>query len=63
MQKRYNKRVQKALKKSKDWIDTQCIEVDACLNKTNSKKAYQLGSNFIEAGYIHNYPGQVWQMS
>ena len=25
-----------------DWIDTQCKEIDACLNKNNSKKAYQL---------------------
>ena len=38
-----NKRVQKALKKVKeDWIDTQCKEINACLNKNNSKKAYQL---------------------
>ena len=32
-----NKRVQKALKKVKeDWIDNQCKEIDACLNKNNS---------------------------
>ena len=39
-----NKRVQKALKKAKeDWIDTHCMEIDACRNKTKiSKKAYQL---------------------
>ena len=38
-----NKRVQKALKKAKeDWIDNQCKEIDACLNKNNSYKAYQL---------------------
>ena len=38
-----NKRVQKALKKAKeDWIDNQCKEIYACLNKSNSKKAYQL---------------------
>ena len=38
-----NKRVQKAMKKAKeDWIDNQCKEIDACLNKNNSKKAYQL---------------------
>ena len=31
-----NKRVQKALKKAKeDWIDNQCKEIDACLNKNN----------------------------
>ena len=33
----------KAVKKAKeDWIDTQCKEIDACLNKNNSKKAYKL---------------------
>ena len=38
-----SKRVQKVLKKAKeDLIDTQCKEIDACLNKNNSKKAYQL---------------------
>ena len=101
------------MKKAKeDWIDTQCKEIDACLNKNNSKKAYQLVKDltsekqgrsttiqdksgkclteeqeilsrwtvycselynysmrvmvtiqFWEAGYIHNYPGQVWEMS
>ena len=36
-----NKRVQKALWKAKgDWIDTQCKEIDACLNKNNNKNAY-----------------------
>ena len=38
-----SKGVQKSLKKAKgDWIDTQCKKIDACLNITNSKKAYQL---------------------
>ena len=38
-----NKRVQKALKKAKeDWLDTRSKEIDACLYKNNSKKAYQL---------------------
>ena len=38
-----NKRVQKVLKKAKEgWIDTKCKEIDACLNKNKSKKAYQL---------------------
>ena len=38
-----NKRVQKAQKKVKeDRIDTQCEEINACLNKNNSKKTYQL---------------------
>ena len=40
--------VQKALKKAKeDRIDTQCKEIDACLNKNNSKKAYQLVKDLI----------------
>ena len=25
-----------------DWIDTQCKEIDVCLNKNNGEKAYQL---------------------
>ena len=34
-------RVQKALKKAKeDWIDIHCKDIDACLNKKNSRKAY-----------------------
>ena len=45
-EKEYTKatmRVQKALKKANDdCIDTQCKEIDACLNKYDSKKAYQL---------------------
>ena len=41
-----NKSVQKALMKAaEDWIDTQCKETGACLNKNNSKKAYQLVKN------------------
>ena len=38
-----NRRVQKAVKKAKeDWIGTQCEEIKTCLNKNNSKRAYQL---------------------
>ena len=38
-----NKRFQMALRKVKeDWIDTQCKEIGACLNKNNSKKAFQM---------------------
>ena len=37
-----NRRVQKAVKKAKeDWIGAQC-EIETCLNKNNSKRAYQL---------------------
>ena len=38
-----NRRIQKAVKKAKeDWIGAQCEEIDTCLNKNNSKRAYQL---------------------
>ena len=38
-----NSRIQKAVKKAKeDWIGAQCQEIETCLNKNNSKRAYQL---------------------
>ena len=38
-----NRRFQKAVKKAKeDWIGAQCEEIETCLNKNNSKRAYQL---------------------
>ena len=38
-----NKRIQKAVKKAKEhWIGAQCEEIETCLNKNNSKRAYQL---------------------
>ena len=38
-----NRRIQKAVKKAKDdWIGAQCEEIESCLNKNNSKRAYQL---------------------
>ena len=38
-----NKRIQKAVKKAKDdWIGAQCEEIETCLNKTKTKRAYQL---------------------
>ena len=38
-----DKRIQKAVKKAReDWIGVQCEETEICLNKNNSKKAYQL---------------------
>ena len=38
-----NRRVQKAVKKAKeDWIGAQCKEIETCLNKNNSNRAYQL---------------------
>ena len=41
--KEANRRVQKVVKKAKeDWIGAQCEEIETCLNKNNSKRAYQL---------------------
>ena len=41
-----NRRIQKAVKKAKeDWIGAQCEEIETCLNKNNSKRAYQLVKN------------------
>ena len=38
-----NRRIQKAVKKAKeDWIGAQCEDIETCLNKNNSKRAYQL---------------------
>ena len=38
-----NRRIQKTVKKAKkDWIGAQCEEIETCLNKNNSKRAYQL---------------------
>ena len=38
-----NRRIQKAVKKAKeDWIGAQCEEIEICLNKNSSKRAYQL---------------------
>ena len=38
-----NKRIQKAMKKAKeDWIGVPYEDIETCLNKNNSKRAYQL---------------------
>ena len=38
-----NRMIQKAVKKAKeDWTGAQCEEIETCLNKNNSKRAYQL---------------------
>ena len=38
-----NRRIQEAVKKAKeDRIGAQCEEIETCLNKNNSKTAYQL---------------------
>ena len=41
-----NRRIQKAVKKAKeDWIGAKCEEIETCLNKNDSKRAYQLVKN------------------
>ena len=41
--KEANRRSQKAVMKAKEnWIGAQCEETETCLNKNNSKRAYQL---------------------
>ena len=36
-------RIQKAVEKAKeDWIGAQCEQIETCLNKNNSRGAYQL---------------------
>ena len=43
MYREANRRIQKAVKKAKEaWIGAQCEEIETCLNKNNSKRAYQL---------------------
>ena len=38
-----NRRIQKAVKKAKEvWIGAQCEEIETCLNKNKSNRAYQL---------------------
>ena len=38
-----NRRIQKAVKRAKEgWIGGQCEEIETCLNKNSSKRAYQL---------------------
>ena len=53
------------MKKAKeDWIGAQCEEIETCLNKNNSKRAYQLVKDLTsEKQGRYNYPGQVWEMS
>ena len=43
-----NSRIQKAVKKAKDWIGAQCEEIETCMNKNNSKRAYQLVKDLTE---------------
>ena len=43
-----NRRIQKAVKKAKeDLIDAECEVIETCLNRNNSKTAYQLVKDLI----------------
>ncbi|MEW8546448.1 MAG: hypothetical protein AB2693_23265, partial [Candidatus Thiodiazotropha sp.] len=35
------------MKKAEDWIGIQCEEIETCLKKSNSKRAYQLVKDLI----------------
>ena len=63
--KEANKRIQKALKKAKeDWIGAQCEEIETCLNRNNSKRAFQLVKDLTQRNReVLSYAGQVWEMS
>ena len=38
-----HRKIQKTMKKAKEgWTGAQCEEIETCLNKNNSKRAYQL---------------------
>ena len=51
------------VKKAKeDCLGLTCHEIETCLNKNNSKRAYQLKWIFRET-VGPQYPGQVWEMS
>ena len=61
-----NERIQKAVKKTKvDWICAQCEKIESCLNKKNSKGAYQLVKDLTseKQGRSSNFSGQVLEMS
>ena len=51
-----NRRIQKAVKKAKeDWVGAQREEIETCLNKHNSKRAYQLVKNLIPEKQVRSY--------
>ena len=50
------------MKKAKeDWIGAQCEEIETCLNKNNSKRAYQLVKDLTsekQGRYIQDKSGK-----
>ena len=52
--KEANKRIQKAVKKAKEnWVGAQCEEIETCLNKNKSKRAYQLVKDLTLGEGVH----------
>ena len=44
------------MKKAKaDWIGAQCEEIETCVNKNNSKRAYQLVNDLISENRADPY--------
>ena len=59
-----NRRIKTAVKKAKeDWIGAQCEEIETCLNKNNSKRAYQLVKDLTSEKQGRSSTIQVWEMS
>ena len=62
--KETNKMIQKAVKKAKkDWIGTQCEEIETCLNKNNSTRAYQLVKSLTSEKESRSSIIWDWEMS
>ena len=50
-----NRRIQKAMKKAKEvWTGAQCEDIETCLNKTDSKTAYQLVKDLAAENIAQN---------
>ena len=59
-----NKRIQKAVKKAKeDWVGSQSTEIETCLNKNNSNRAYQLVKDLTseKQGRSSTIQGRSWK--
>ena len=41
-------------KAKKDWIGVQCEEIETCLNRMNSKRAYQLVKDLISEKQVRS---------
>ena len=50
---------------SEDWIGAQCEEIETCLNRNNSKRAYQLVKDLTseKQGRSSTIQDKSWEMS